>query len=507
MNNRNPSADLCATTSVFEQNPQLDDEGSALPTSNTGNIVAESAACSSGNLPKVYGTAYVGLSTKPYTPSLVSVPGAKIRCNATPTDSGADFLEDSLQALDEDDEHLYADEFALIGQADRSAAYASASIPLLRVNRTNLRALLSNIHFPFTLRCSLLNFLSRYKRSDWMRWQHQFPQRIGVALASNWEYGNTIALCGYNGWLCQKPDYCPRCSLMKRAKPAVREYRHSFLRANFWYAISPSFEQNPARAGLHFVIQKRDEKAGIKERVIRFNPYQGAEPGIRLTADHHLGSSPSPVLACFDAVFGFADWLAKLGVAGGVFAHREIAWHFRPFWIDPNGHFLINTNGPLSVEHGEMMLRHFEQIYAKQPQARLLYPDLHIEQLVSQREVNRWLYYLLKPMDFVTGYLQSIQAGVDVAALNMEVDDRIFQGGATLLTVRSPRRFGNLRCNGEGYIGAGSITAWRNEQAAQRKLKRESGGRPISKRPPAKSRLARVVEQEAALRNPELQTD
>jgi hypothetical protein len=245
------------------------------------------------------------------------------------------------------------------------------------------------------------------------------------------------------------------------------------------------------------VTQKPDRRKGIPGKHRRFNPYKGREAGVPLTSDAHLlNGEENPVTACFETVFEFASALVKCRMAGGVFAHREVAWHFRPHRITPNAHLLVNTPGPIGFDLAVEMLFLLERLYLRQRHGRCLYPDLHIEPILSQKEITRWIFSMLKPMDYVTGYLQSVQAGVDLAALNLEVDDRIFQGGSKILSVRSPRRFGNLRCNVDGYIGSGSITAWRKAQAERRKAEREQFGLHMPK-PPTTSRLGRIIDREA----------
>lgn len=447
----------------------------------------------------------------------------------TPAAHAADDGSAMIAALAEDDEHLLTEEHQLLQKADWSAARATASAPLLRVNRSNLPALLTNVNLDYNLRCSLFSFLSRYKRSQWMQWQQNYPQRIGISLVADWEYGKAMALCGVHNWLCQQSDYCPRCALMNRATPCAREYLHSFEQAPYWYAISPSFEVNSNRAGLRYVIQKADKKKGIPQSMRRFNPYKGREAGVALTSDSHLADGEAnPVIACFTTIFQLADKLVKCGLAGGILAHREAAWHFRPHRVTPNGHLLVNTPVPLTFEMGREILFLFERLYQGQPLGRSLYPDLHIEPLLSQREVNRWIHYMFKPMDYVTGYLQSVQAGVDIGALNLEMDERVFQGGAVILSAKSPRRYGNLSCkvkNGDKdstkeahadgvtaagatntpskYIGGGSVTAWRKEQTAKRKAARERLGLPPAKPQRGESRLSRVIAREAHRRHDE----
>jgi hypothetical protein len=139
-----------------------------------------------------------------------------------------------LLALAEDDAFVSSWERQLLAEGKLSRSRASDTTPLLRVNRTDLRALQNNAHLSYALQCSIISFLNRYKQSRWMQWQKNYQTRIGITVAAECEFGKAMALCGVNNWLCQHPDYCPRCSVRLRAKPAAREYRTSFELAPYW---------------------------------------------------------------------------------------------------------------------------------------------------------------------------------------------------------------------------------------------------------------------------------
>lgn len=413
---------------------------------------------------------HLPVSSVPSTGNPVAKPHAEPR-----TDDDEDRWTVMIDELAEESRYLLRKRFPFLDEVRASAASANSASPLETINRADIPALLLNCNLPPSHRIAMFSFLGRLKRSSWMHRQKHYVERIAIGLGALWQHGLHMALCGVHGRFCQQPDYCPQCALMLRAKPAVREYGASFPRARFWYAHSPSFETNPRRAGLHFVVEKRDVNARTMGRILRFNPYQAGPVAEPLTADDDLGET-NPVAACFRSVFGFADALAKAS-RGGVFAHRELAWHFLPHRITPHGHLLFCPSEPLTFEVARNLLRLFQQIYADQPFGRRLYCDLHIEQLLRQKDVNNWVYYTFKPMDYVTGYLRAASTpGADIPRLNQEIDDRIFQGGAVILrSCRSPRRYGVLRCNSAGYIGGGSVTAWRKQN---REKKRSTTFRP-----------------------------
>jgi hypothetical protein len=410
-----------------------------------------------------------------------------------------------LAGLQDDDEFQRAQGRELMRDAELSEARSTDNSSLLRVDRSDLSALLDKSTLKFDKRCALLYFLKLMKRSKWARWQKLYPARIGISLVAEWDHGRAMALCGLKNKRCQQSDYCPRCALINRGKPAAREYADVYTKASFWYAISPSFEIDPERAGLHFVTRKADKSKGIRKRTKHFKPYKGKAPGVPLSSDHVMADGESnAVRACFETVFALASELVRVGLAEGVFASRELAWHFLPVHITPHGHLLVNTRIPITPAIAKEILDCFERLYVRRPHAKCLYPDLHIERLCSQQEITRWVFYISKPMDYVTGYLRAVRAGEDIAALNLEIDSHVFQGGAVILAPNSPRRYGNLSCRTSSYIGAGSVTAFRKEQTERRKAERARLGLPQPEHQRETPPLIRAIERAAHLQQGEV---
>ncbi len=440
------------------------------------------------------GTAHAGLWTevnpadKPSTAgeeSILSLPATPAAID--PVDS-ADEEESvttshgvELGKLPDLEEELNRDNKALIREADRSFDKAPDSTPLMLVNQADPYLLLNNRNFPFQNRCKLIWFLKKMKASTWMRLTDEglYAQRISLGLCGSWASGAAMALCGLQNRFCQLPDYCPRCCLRLRAKPAVREYRKSFAKAPNWYMLTPSYECDPEQAGLHFVLQKGDAKRGIKAKLRHYRPFAGRDFGSPppLTPDDVVGNVNS-ITDCFEAIFDLARVLVRCNVAQGLLAHREIAWSFElnpvGCWLTPNGTIIINSEAHLDFPLAVEVYNTFLRLYQARPFGHRLYADLHCEQILSQKELNRCIYYALKPMKYVPGYLRAAEAGADMEMLNLVASDRVFQGGNVVLgQQRSPRRMGNMRCNGTDYIGSGSVTADRKEQT---RLKREGNG-------------------------------
>jgi hypothetical protein len=384
----------------------------------------------------------------------------------------------NLDSLEDELRYLGGDYDRLIIEADRCSEEATDPRQLLLINQADHDALLKNPHFSFDSRCKLLWFLKKMRTSSWMRMADEglYVPRVCLGLAAGFEYGGRMALCGLHSHFCQQPDYCPRCCLRLRAKPAVREYRDAFEQAPHWMMLTPSFERNPEQAGLHYVIQKGNRSRRVKARLRHFQPFAdlGLPAKEPLTPDHDIGKV-NPIATCFEAIFRLGRELIRCGVAQGVFAHREIAWNFeaRPVrcWVTPNGTLIINSEEPITFEIACKVYELFVGLYEALPFGNCLYPDLHCEAILSQKELSRCLYYALKPMKYAPGYLRAVEAVADLEALNIEIADRVFQGGSVILGVhRSPRRLGNMRCNADGYLGAGSVTADRMQQT---ELKRE----------------------------------
>lgn len=412
-----------------------------------------------------------------------------------------------LADCEAEESFMHSDAYALLAEADESASKADCTIPLERVNRASPRDILRNVNLEDDLRSRFLCFLGRCKRSPWMRGQKFFRERIGISLLSQtWGYGKRMAMCGVNGHFCQMPDHCIQCADMLRYKPAVYEYGHAYERAPNWNTATVSFRRNPDHAGLHFVVEKGDRKTGKKAKVLRFNPYKGMpRPGNLTVQQGEADGVENPVVACHNAAFEFGNRYVKalksVGLHVGALGSRELAWHYLPHHMTPNTHYLLDTSDPIEFEQAKEMLHLLERCYAVQPCDRRLYPDLHIEPLESQAAINRWLYYMFKPMDYVKGYVRLANGGADIAKLNADLDEHLFQNAEVILSVRSPRRFGNLFCKSPGYIGAGSITEWRKAQKDARKAQKQ---RREQKK---ESNVEKVLRDEALRRNEEVRGD
>jgi hypothetical protein len=384
------------------------DDQTSITVINTGSTTplvdqADTIATSSGTL-------RAGLYTKVSTtihpdPTIISI----LKDPSHPSDE----LDRMRRLLEKEDKFLYSDYYKLLKEAGLAATHATSTTSLDYVNRADLDTLGRNRNLPLKLQAALICFLKRYKISKWKKGQKRYPQRIGITLPSPWPEGMRLALCGVHGWFCQLADYCPQCASRLRYQLAIYEFGDVFDRAPYWYALSPVMERNPDRAGLHFVVTKRNKKKGIAEKILHLNPYRGLPVGRYFKPDDDL-LDPSPIAACFNSFFAFAKRLCRNGIFLGAFVQREIAWRYLPCRINPNAHLLVCTRAPITFEQAQILLEFLEKVYWSQRRGCWQYPDLHLEALTSQAEINRWLYYSLKPMNYVTGYLQAVRGGKSI---------------------------------------------------------------------------------------------
>lgn len=384
----------------------------------------------------------------------------------------AEDTADMIADLESELAIIHKDDDLLLEEAKRGAVKATDDSPLSVMDRSKTRKILANLNLPLDRRVALQWFLKDYGRSQWRQWQPYYPERIGISLLSSWNHGRFMAYCRYKGRFCKQPDFCPQCALLLRIKPALKQYENVYDGPlpeggrRYWYALSPSFEWNPEHAGVHLVVEKGDRQAGRKAKVLHHRPWIGQPELERLSADWQIGEE-NEFTACFNAIFELAEIMAE-AKAVGVLAHRHAALHFfeaegYEHHITPNGHFLLTTAEPLTFEDLKMLLVLFDLIYRRRKYGGVLYTDLHLEELTSQAEINRWIGYIFQPMDFVSPYRRAIRRGIPAERLNELVDDRVFQGGNSVLCVPSPRRFGNLRSNGTGYFGGKTVTDQRKE--------------------------------------------
>lgn len=411
-----------------------------------------------------------------------------------------------LDLLDAEERYTHRSDHELMGRSLDDERKATDTTPLDQVDRTRTRRLLNNKNLDVDDRTAIQWFLGEFKRSKWMHWQGFYPERIAMTVLSSWERGRDVAYCGYAGRDCNEPDFCPKCALTQRADPAVTEYEGLYDRLlpggqrRYFYAVTLSYDWNPDRAGLHFVIEKRNREKGTPDKLLHDYPFKERPPVKPLTLDHDIGDE-NKVTACFRAIFALAKFLSKLGKEWGVLAHRHIAWHFfeypgLPHHIRPNGHLLLVTDEPITFEVGKLLLGQFQRLYRKQNYGDVLYCDAHISPLVSQADIERWIYYIFKPMDFVKPYRDAVQRGVSIEALNHEVDNCVFQGGNSVLSVPSPMRYGALHVNvgPDRYLGTKNVTLQRKEAKAAKEANRQKNpakSQPYQEPPRYLERLAR----------------
>lgn len=411
------------------------------------------------------------------------VSGRATRENGAGTDDEHSTVMDGLE---EEVRQAHRSDHELLGRSLDDEKKAYDRTPLDQVDRTRIRLLLTNKNLDVDNRVAIQWRLGEFKRSKWMQWQGFYPERVAMNVLSPWHRGRDVAYCGYAGRFCHEPDFCPRCAVIDRADPVVTEYDRLFDsllpdgQRRYFYAITLSYDWNPDRAGLHFVIEKRDPAKGTPDTLKHEYPFKGQAPVEPLTIDNDIGEENN-ISACFRAIFALAKFLSKLSDQWGVLAHRHIAWHFFEYpglahHIRPNGHLLVVADEPITFDDGKLLLDRFQWSYDKQELGGVLYCDAHISPLVSQAEIERWEYYMFKPMDYVRPYCDAVKRGVNLETLNHEVDNCVFHGGNFVLSsVPSPMRYGALHVNvgTDRYLGTKNVTLQREEAKAAKEARRQ----------------------------------
>jgi hypothetical protein len=409
-----------------------------------------------------------------------------------------------MDGLEEEVRQAHRSDHELLGRSLEDESKAYDCTPLDQVDRTKIRLVLKNKNLDVDNRVAIQWRLGGFKRSKWMHWQGFYPERIAINVLSPWHRGRDVAYCGYAGRFCHEPDFCPRCAVIDRADPVVTEYDRLFDRllpggqCRYFYAITLSYDWNPDRAGLHYVVEKRDPAKGAPDKLKHEYPFKGKPPVEPLTIDNDIGKENN-ISACFRAIFALAKFLSKLSDQWGVLAHRHIAWHFFEYpglahHIRPNGHLLVVADEPITFDVAKHLLDRFQWMYDRQELGGVLYCDAHISPLVSQVEIERWMYYMSKPMDYVRPYRDAVQRGINIETLNHEVDNCVFQGGNFVLSsVPSPMRYGALHVNvgTDRYLVTKNVTRQRQEAQAAKEARRQKS----SATPQAYSEPERYIER------------
>ncbi len=346
----------------------------------------------------------------------------------------------------------------IIGNEDRK----KLDIPLNTVRRTDLGLLLKlkSRHFPRQKQRALRYFLGRYGDSDWMKQQEGYRDRAGIAIATTSDAFNGIKFCrcSQRGRFCKEPDYCPRCNLDLLVDPALTEYEAVFKKAPYWMALVPSSSADPATAGLHWCIRK--DELGRPTKYRHWIPIPNRDALPRYSSD----PENVPLMATIATVpFEFAKRLKAAGLIDGAYVAREIDLDFRPckasqyeLSVDHtalvHGNMLVNTRR----EPGwQLMLEMFKIYFEVCVDLRIpAYADLMGSRLDSQKELTRWISYELKPMPFHRWYNEALARGCNVEHLNMAFDQTVFSRiKCAFGRVKSPRKYGNMYCQNDPYIG------------------------------------------------------
>lgn len=361
---------------------------------------------------------------------------------------------------------------------------------LATADRTDVRGLVRNTCLKVADKIALCIAMRRIRASRWLQIEDEkygVLSSIGLAVTSDPWHGHRIAKCSLCGHFCMQTDFCFPCAFWKKQNPALLQYEGAFERATargwFVYAVTPSFEFNPERAGLRLVVKKRGPEPNSQDVLRYWWPFRGGDSVARLP----LTARPDAdnldrIKECLSAPFDWLDRLKRSGLILGYFAHRSIGLHFAPFWLVPHAHLVFITRERITPKVAEKLYLRLISCYAKLAGKGHHYPDLHISPLTQAKELQAWLRYMLRPIDIALPYREALGRGGDLREMN-DAAEEFFQGGNQVLReARSPRAGGVLRVNNRNYIGTGvTTTTIRKEEAAAREAQRKSGSRPARK--------------------------
>ena len=354
---------------------------------------------------------------------------------------------------------------------DRIADRGRENTPIDNVDRSNSTRLfnLKHFHFPREWAEALGSFMKRWKRSNWMRQQVGYREKAALAASSRGKLdGPRLCYCR-PGRLCGQVHYCPRCKLEKEIRPALAEYADVFCQAPFWFAAVPSITYRPEEAGLHYIVRK-DAQGRAKEYRHRL-PFSRHQPLPGLTLDMADFHSVEKLLR---VPFEFAKRMERRGLSDGAHVTREIALDFVPRpepipkyeWrvvevVLPHGNGLFNTRRKPCWRFALECWQIFLEVWDDWGLMKYGYPDLMVgKPMVDQAEINRWIGYELKPLQFGKFYRSGIKNGCCLEHLNLQFDQTVFGGVKEAFNgVRSPRKYGNL--NGDPRSNAHEVPPFR----------------------------------------------
>lgn len=345
---------------------------------------------------------------------------------------------------------------------------ADSPEPLLEVDQSSFKKLMSLSALPDESRTALAGFKSRWNGSDWMQDQDGYLTKACLAAASSTPTGFSFCRCGLayrdsNGrhrfMTCRKPLLCPSCNLHLRVERCEWEYLPVFHKASYWYAFVVGWNADPREAGLKWVTEQ-DER-GRPKKYKAYRPWKDivdAKESLVYSLDCHLELGRMAELA-FHFVDDLNRWLS------GSYAAFEWHFSFRPRpnpKPEQNGcyhvalpHLNMFGNSPRElnlVDDAKAIFRRYHGVVLDGfGDGRLpSYPDLWICPIPSKADLKRWINYHLKAIRFGEFYRRGIRNGCPLPDLNREFHSVVWEA---MNIVRTPRKHGNLYAGDDRYIG------------------------------------------------------
>ena len=261
-------------------------------------------------------------------------------------------------------------------------------------------------------------------------------------------------------WVCHRPEYCARCNLNLRVRPAKDEFLPAFEEGKAWYSVTVIGRSNPEHAGVKIEVVGDAKNQPIYQYLFRpadhfrfpkLSKFGVDDPDLR------------PQIVA-DALHEFTHWLTDGKYFSGLHMFRDIDLTFFPYrrsftgighTVNCHVHAYGNTSRIFTGKiAGRMWLGCAKLLRHHGGGELCAYPDIALHPLPTPAALERAINYVIKPFKLANWYLGGLQHGCPVRALNGEFYQTAFNNEFMLPGTTQGTVFGNMgQKSGRYYIG------------------------------------------------------